>query len=192
MKVALVAALLVMVTVLNGCVTPPPAEQASARPAARERPSELEVVTVTDANGKQVEAVLTRGDIAATIGSEPASWQSIALSRERLIETLRRTRFGSGERPGRRDYAELFLDGCLIQKRYSLADLGFNSAGELLEHFFDARDASSGDWWIRKIPSRAKTVEENGLIALVKSLGFEATRTEIAPVLFVRPPPELR
>ncbi|HUS34481.1 MAG TPA: hypothetical protein VM680_03935, partial [Verrucomicrobiae bacterium] len=147
-----------------------------------------ELVSIADATGKQQPAILSRADIAAALGAEPAQWRQVTLRRDHLIEALRRTRYGTAENPGKAEYAELFLRGCIVHKRYSLADLGARDARELLQRFFEKRGGVGAHWWIRKIPPRSEEVDENGLIALLKELGFEATRSGFAPVLFVRPP----
>lgn len=177
--------LLLIALLLAGCATGPAPQD---RPAAMPGRDLLELVSIMDATGKQQAAVLSRADIAATLGGEPAQWQPLSLSRDKLIEALRRTRYGIAGNPGKAEYAELFLRGCSVHRRYSLTDLGAKDARDLMEKFFEKRGGAGDEWWIRKLPPRSEEVDENGLIALLKELGFEATRSGIAPVLFVRPP----
>lgn len=177
--------LLLIALLLAGCATgPAPQDRAAAMPGR----DLLEIVSLTDATGKQQPAVLSRADISATLGGEPTQWQHLALNRANLVDALRRTRYGSAESPGKTEYAELFLRGSIIHKRYTLTDLAAKDARDLLQKFFEKRGGVGDEWWIRKLPPRSEAVDENGLIALLKELGFEATRSGIAPVLFIRPP----
>jgi hypothetical protein len=177
--------LFLIALLLAGCATAPAPQDGAAIMPGRDL---LELVLLADATGKQQPAVLSRADIAAALGSEPAQWQQITLRRDHLIEALRRTRYGTPENPGKAEYAELFLRGCIVHKRYSLAEVAASDARDLLHKFFEKRGGVGDEWWIRKLPPRSQEVDENGLIALLKELGFEATRSGIAPVLFVRPP----
>jgi hypothetical protein len=177
--------LLLIALLLAGCATGPAPQNGSVATPGRDL---LELVSIADATGKQQTAVLNRADITAALGSEPTQWQQITLTRSALIDALRRTRYGTSENPGKSEYADLFLRGCIVHKRYSLADLGAKDARDLLQKFFEKRGGVGDQWWIRKLPPRSEEVDENGLIALLKELGFEATRSGIAPVLFVRPP----
>lgn len=177
--------LLLVAILLAGCATGPAPHESIVKSPGREL---LELVSITDTAGKQQTAVLSRADIVATLGAEPAQWQQIALTHHNLIEAFRRTRYGTADSPGKAEYADLFLRGCIVHKRYSLTDLGARDARDLLQKFFEKRGGVGDEWWIRKIPPRSEEVDENGLIALLKELGFEATRSGIAPVLFVRPP----
>jgi hypothetical protein len=175
---------LAVALLLGGCVTGPAPQFGPAKIPGSDL---LEVVSISG-GGKQQLAVISRADIAAAVGSEPAQWQQIILSRDNLINALRQTRYGTDENPGKAEYAELFLRRCVVHTRYSLADLGARDAQDLLQKFFEKRGGLGEEWWIRKLPPRSETVDENGLVALMKELGFQATRTGIAPVLFVRPP----
>lgn len=169
---------------LSGCATGPAPQSGPVKTSGNDL---LEVVSIVDSR-KDQQAVISRADLIAALGSEPPHWQQLTLSREKLVGALRRTRYGTEENPGRAEYAELFLRGCMVHKRYSLTDLGARDARDLLQKFFEKRGGLGEEWWIRKIPPRSEEVDENGLVALLKELGFEATRSGIAPVLFVRPP----
>jgi hypothetical protein len=177
--------LFLIALLLAGCATGRAPQDGAAKMPGRDL---LELVSIVDATGNQQPAVLSRADIAAAVGSEPSQWEQVTLRRDDLIEALRRTRYGTTENPGKAEYADLFLRGCMVHKRYSLADLGAKDPRDLLQKFFEKRGGMRDDWWIRKIPPRSDEVDENGLIALLKELGFEATRSGFAPVLFVRPP----
>lgn len=177
--------LLLIALLLTGCATGPSPQDAVAIMPGRDL---LELVSIADATGKQQSAVVSRADIAAALGGSPPQWQQVTLRRDNVIEALRRTRYGTSENPGKAEYADLFLHGCVVHKRYSLADLGARDARDLLQKFFEKRGGIGNEWWVRKIPPRSEEVDENGLIALLKELGFEATRSGFAPVLFVRPP----
>jgi hypothetical protein len=175
-----------------GCALTPEATASSEHRPKLEGGELLEVVTVARSDGSRGLAVLSRRDIIATLGAPPSSWSGISLDFDRLIQTVREIHFGTKEQPGKIEYAETFLKGCEVGRRYSLADLGVRDGRALLEKFFERRSYAPGEWWIRKSASRTDAVEENGLIALMKDLGFQASRAEIAPVLLVLPPADLR
>lgn len=185
------------VALASGCIAVP--ETTATKPAQGSIAGGdlLEVVTLVATDGTRGFAVLSRKDIAASLGGdvtavESKDWKDIILSRDKLIDALRKTRFGTRDEPGKAEYAELFVSGSVVKNRYALADVGVKDARGLLEKFFEKRGSPGGDWWIRKSAARSEAVDENGLIVLAKGLGFEATRTEIAPVLFVKPPAQLR
>jgi hypothetical protein len=77
MKWWLAAALL-----LSGCATAPVPQDGPAKIPGSDL---LEVVSITG-GGKQQLAVMSRADIAVALGSEPAQWRHIILSRENLID----------------------------------------------------------------------------------------------------------
>lgn len=188
---------LMLIALGAGCALAPAPAQSSGEAAKPSGAELLEVVTIIGDNGARSQAVLSHADIAATLNQQissvpSASLTAVQLNRDQLIDALRRTRFGTAANPGKPEFAELFLTGSIVHHRYSIADLGARDAKTLLEKFFDSPRENTGQWWIRKSPARSEPVEENGLIALIRELGFEATRSQIAPVLFVRPPANFR
>jgi hypothetical protein len=111
----------------------------------------IEIAVLKGRDGQRTPVVLTRGDIVDVLGE---NWATVITSRWTDIEVDRSKLVGiwlhNSRRSNDKKLVESYLAGLIVHKAYSLAELRVKNPQELLEKFFEKKDANTNAWWMKK------------------------------------------